>query len=125
MIGRYSIHIVFFCFFRFFFCFFSFQFRPGSASAGSGGGHEGYAHIHHGGSGIPIQPQSHHRSGVRYSSQPQLNRNAILDFGEVTSDANSGLRPMPNTSKEPRYKTCSCPFVRYFRTLFLDDITII
>ena len=88
------------------FCFFSFQFRPGSASAGSGGGHEGYAHIHHGGGGIPIQPPSHHRSGVRYSSQPQLNRNAILDFGEVTSAAttNSGLRPMPNTSKELRYR---------------------
>ena len=28
-------------------------------------------------------------------------------------------------SKGEIQKTCSCPFVRYFRTLFWDDITII
>ena len=85
----------------------SFQFRPSSASAG--GGHEGYAHIQHGipihhGEGGPRQPQSsHHRSGVRYSSQPQLNQNAILDFGEVnTTSTPHGLRAIPNTSKDLR-----------------------
>ena len=32
---------------------------------------------------------------------------------------------MAHHDKSCKLKTCSCPFVKYFRTLFWDDVTII
>ena len=83
------------------------------------------------------------KSGSLCIAWPNLHTHAItslqsrktwgLNFGIIKSTRTRwhGERLVANTKGFPslvnfqRPKTCSCPFVRYFRTLFWDDITII